>query len=161
MRGIILAGGTGSRHPTPQIGASKQLMPVYDKPMIYYPYRPHARSDPRDLHHHDSADMELHRSRRRLPVGRRVQLRDPGQPDGLAQAFVIGETLGNPSHWSWATTSSTARPWVLNSTTVARTRGGAVFAYRVPDPEAYGVVEFDSSRQSCLPRGETRAPRSN
>lgn len=156
MRGIILAGGTGSRlHPI-TLGVSKQLMPVYDKPMIYYPLSTLMLAGIRDiLVITTPTDQEAFR--RLLGDGSQfgIQLSYLVQPspDGLAQAFVIAR--------SWVADDSVAlilgdiifHGYGLGTQlgNFAQVDGASIFAYQVADPTAYGVVEFDSEgRASSL-----------
>ncbi|MEN2738053.1 glucose-1-phosphate thymidylyltransferase RfbA [Microbacterium sp. X-17] len=149
MRGIILAGGTGSRlHPI-TLGVSKQLVPVYDKPMIYYPLSTLILAGIRDIlvitTPHDAASFE-----RLLGDGSRfgvsITYRQQPSPDGLAQAFILGEEhIGSESVALVLGDNIFYGPGMG-----ARLRryndlvGGVVFGYWVEDPSAYGVVEFDA-----------------
>ena len=149
MRGIILAGGSGTRlHPI-TLGVSKQLVPVYDKPMIYYPLSTLMLAGIRDVlvitTPHDAEQFQRllgDGSQFGISISYTVQ----AEPNGLAQAFVLGAdfvgddsvalVLGDNIFYGPGL-GSTARS---GSTDID---GGAVFAYRVADPTAYGVVEFD------------------
>ncbi|WP_461171826.1 glucose-1-phosphate thymidylyltransferase RfbA [Arthrobacter sp. Z1-9] len=150
MRGIILAGGTGSRlHPI-TLGVSKQLVPVYDKPMIYYPLSTLILAGIRDIliitTPHDSEQFE-----RLLGDGSRfgvsITYRQQPSPDGLAQAFVLGAdhigddtvalVLGDNIFYGQGMGTQLRRFEDID--------GGAVFGYWVADPKAYGVVQFDSA----------------
>jgi glucose-1-phosphate thymidylyltransferase len=148
MRGIILAGGTGSRlHPITQ-GISKQLVPVYDKPMIYYPLSTLMLAGIRDIliitTPHDAEQFQ------RLlgdgsQLGVNITYTQQPSPDGLAQAFVLGAdhigdgpvalVLGDNIFYGQGMGTQLRRFSDID--------GGAVFGYRVADPSAYGVVEFD------------------
>jgi glucose-1-phosphate thymidylyltransferase len=148
MRGIILAGGTGSRlHPITQ-GISKQLVPVYDKPMIYYPLSTLMLAGIRDIliitTPHDADQFE------RLlgdgsQLGVNITYTQQPSPDGLAQAFVLGAdhigdgpvalVLGDNIFYGPGMGTQLRRFSDID--------GGAIFGYRVADPTAYGVVEFD------------------
>ncbi len=150
MRGIILAGGSGTRlHPIAQ-GVSKQLVPVYDKPMIYYPLSTLILAGIRDVlvitTPHDAA--QFHRlladgSQFGISISYTVQ----AEPNGLAQAFVLGAdfvgtdaaalVLGDNIFYGPGLGTRLQRFEHID--------GGAVFAYRVADPTSYGVVEFDAS----------------
>ena len=148
MRGIILAGGTGSRlHPI-TLGISKQLVPVYDKPMIYYPLSTLMLAGIRDIliitTPHDAEQFQ------RLlgdgsQFGVNITYTQQPSPDGWPRhSFSVPSTSATvPLHWSSVTTSSTARAWARSSAGSRDIDGGAVFGYRVADPTAYGVVEFD------------------
>ncbi len=165
MRGIILAGGTGSRlHPI-TLGTSKQLVPVYDKPMVYYPLSTLLLAGIRDVlvitTPHDQPAFE-----RLLGDGSQfgVNITHTVQPspDGLAQAFVLGEehiggesvclVLGDNIFYGPGLGSQLRR--------FADIDGGAVFGYRVADPTAYGVVEFDADGKAISLEEKPAKPRS-
>ena len=150
MRGIILAGGTGSRlHPI-TLGISKQLVPVYDKPMIYYPLSTLMLAGIRDIliittpHDADQFQRLLGNGSR---FGVNITYTQQPSPDGLAQAFVLGAehigdgpvalVLGDNIFYGRGMGSQLRRFKDID--------GGAVFGYRVADPSAYGVVEFDDN----------------
>jgi glucose-1-phosphate thymidylyltransferase len=165
MRGIILAGGTGSRlHPITQ-GVSKQLVPVYDKPMIYYPLSTLMLAGIREVlvitTPHDAEPF-----RRLLGDGSRfgIELSYTVQPspDGLAQAFLLGAdfldghsaalVLGDNIFYGPGLGSQLARFDHID--------GGAIFAYYVADPSAYGVVEFDADGRALTLEEKPADPRS-
>jgi glucose-1-phosphate thymidylyltransferase len=148
MRGIILAGGTGSRlHPITQ-GISKQLVPVYDKPMIYYPLSTLMLAGIRDIliitTPHD-ADQFQRLLGDGSQLGVNITYTQQPSPDGLAQAFVLGAdhigdgpvalVLGDNIFYGPGMGTQLRRFGDID--------GGAIFGYRVADPAAYGVVEFD------------------
>ncbi|MGB6040122.1 MAG: sugar phosphate nucleotidyltransferase, partial [Gordonia sp. (in: high G+C Gram-positive bacteria)] len=150
MRGIILAGGTGSRlHPITQ-GVSKQLVPVYDKPMVYYPLSTLMLAGIRDIliitTPTDRAAFENllgDGSQFGVTLSYRVQT----EPNGLAQAFVLGaDHIGNDSVALVLGDNIFYGPGLGSQLQgFDGIDGGAIFAYRVADPTAYGVVEFDSA----------------
>ena len=166
MRGIILAGGTGSRlHPI-TLGVSKQLVPVYDKPMIYYPLSTLMLAGIRDIlvittpHEAEQFERLLGDGAR---LGLNVTYEVQPSPDGLAQAFLIGEkhigdenvglVLGDNIFYGAGLGTRLRR--------FADLDGAAVFGYRVADPTAYGVVEFDDSGRALSLEEKPFAPRSN
>ncbi|HET9875424.1 MAG TPA: glucose-1-phosphate thymidylyltransferase RfbA [Mycobacterium sp.] len=147
MRGIILAGGSGTRLYPITMGASKQLLPVYDKPLIYYPLSTLMMAGIRDIQvittAHDRSGFE------RLladgaAFGINISYATQDQPDGLAQAFVIGaEHIGDDSVALVLGDNIFYGPGLGTSLSRFQTvTGGSIFAYWVADPSAYGVVEF-------------------
>ncbi|GAA1485444.1 glucose-1-phosphate thymidylyltransferase RfbA [Brachybacterium fresconis] len=166
MRGIILAGGTGSRlHPL-TIGVSKQLMPVYDKPMIYYPLSTLMLAGIREIliitTPEDQAAFQ-----RVLGDGRRFGVRleyvTQPSPDGLAQAFVLGEDFLDGQHAALVLGDNLFYGHGMG-TQLRRFRdqeGAAVFGYWVKDPSAYGVVEMGDDGIALSLEEKPARPRSN
>lgn len=166
MRGIILAGGTGSRLRPLTTAVSKQLMPVYDKPMVYYPLSTLMLAGIREIlvitTAHDRPQFE-----RLLGDGSRfgIELSYVTQeaPEGLAQAFVLGEdhigdepvalVLGDNIFYGPRMGSQLRR--------FAEIDGGAVFAYRVANPSDYGVIEFDSEGRALSIEEKPALPKSH
>ena len=166
MRGIILAGGSGTRlHPV-TLGISKQLVPVYDKPMIYYPLSTLIFAGVRDVlvitTPHDAAGFE-----RLLGDGSQfgisISYAQQPSPDGLAQAFVIGADFIGDDHVALVLGDNIFYGPGLGSQLqrFATVDGGAVFAYWVAEPSAYGVVEFDAQGTAISLEEKPAQPKSN
>ncbi|TCN52182.1 glucose-1-phosphate thymidylyltransferase [Rhodococcus sp. SMB37] len=165
MRGIILAGGTGSRlHPI-TLGISKQLTPVYDKPMIYYPLSTLMLAGLRDIllitTPHDAGQFR-HLLGDGSQFGIDITYAVQEQPDGLAQAFVLGaDHIGDESVALVLGDNIFYGPRLgTQLTRFAAVDGGAVFAYRVSDPSAYGVIEFDSDGRALSLEEKPSDPKS-
>jgi glucose-1-phosphate thymidylyltransferase len=166
MRGIILAGGSGSRLYPVTLGTSKQLVPVYDKPMIYYPLSVLLLAGIRDILVITTPD-EAAAFERLLGDGSRfgISLTYAVQPrpEGLAQAFVIGaDFLGGERAALVLGDNLLYGPglgFALRGFTAVD--GARIFAYRVSDPSAYGVVEFDAGGRAVSLQEKPKRPRSN
>jgi len=167
MKGIVLAGGSGTRLYPQTVAISKQIIPIFDKPMIYYPVSILMLANIREYliistPHHIDLYRQLFGDGSRL--GLRIEYAVQPKPEGVAQAFLIGESFigdspcalifGDNFFYGHGLSDMMARAGAL-------TDGGLVFAYYVTAPERYGVVEFDEEKRAIGIEEKPKQPRSN
>ena len=164
MKGIILAGGAGTRlHPI-TIALSKQMMPIYDKPMIYYPLSTLIYSGIREILI-ISTPTDLPVFQKLLGDGSRLgcefSYKVQEVPNGLAQAFVIGEEFIGDDEVCLILGDNIFQMKIKLLSDISNINGGVVFGYHVNDPERYGVVEFDENNKAISLEEKPLAPKSN
>lgn len=166
MKGIILAGGSGTRlHPLTKV-VSKQLMPIYDKPMIYYPLTTLMSAGITEILI-ISTSKDTPKFKELLGDGKEYgctfQYAIQEQPNGLAEAFLIGEEFIGTDSVALILGDNIFYGSGLNETLQAtiNPKGGVIFAYHVQDPQRYGVVEFDDNNNAISIEEKPQKPKSN
>lgn len=167
MKGIVLAGGSGTRlHPITR-GVSKQLLPIYDKPMVYYPISVLMLAGIRDILIISTPD-DIHGFKRLLGDGSEFGVNfsyvvQPS-PDGLAQAFILGEEFIGSDNCSLVLGDNIYFGQSFGQKLIqatSRTEGATIFGYQVTDPERFGVVEFDDNFKALSIEEKPLKPKSN
>ena len=164
MKGIILAGGSGTRlHPL-TLAVSKQMMPIYDKPMIYYPLSTLIYSGIKEILI-ISTPHDLPLFKKLLGDGSRIGCRFEYKvqevPNGLAQAFVLGEEFIGDDNVCLVLGDNIFQMKIQSLTSCQDVKGGIVFGYHVNDPERYGVVDFDKNFKALSLEEKPENPKSN
>ncbi|MBD8545667.1 glucose-1-phosphate thymidylyltransferase RfbA [Sphingomonas sp. CFBP 8760] len=167
MKGIILAGGSGTRLHPATLAINKQLLPIYDKPMIYYPLSVLMLAGIRDILIISSPEY-IDNYRRMFGDGSNwgltIQYAEQPKPEGLAQAFTIGADFIGDDNVALVLGDNIffgAHLTDLLASAVARTEGATVFSYRVDDPERYGVVELAEGGKAISLEEKPEKPKSN
>ena len=165
MKGIILAGGAGSRLYPLTLVASKQLQPVYDKPMVYYPLSTLIEGGIRE-YCLISTPQDLPRFKQLLGDGSQwglnIEYREQAKPEGIAQAFLIAESFIGKAEVTLILGDNVFYGGEGFSRAFEEFKGGAtIFGYHVNDPERYGVVEFDGEGRAISIEEKPKSPRSN